>query len=69
LGVRFLAGTKYSSLLYDVQTEFGAEKSLIQVAIRGSFSGIKAAVHEASSGTEVELYVHSPACLQGVVLN
>jgi hypothetical protein len=47
-GVRFLAGTRDSSLLYDAQTwatwaTCGAEKPPIQGVMGGSFPGIKAA--------------------------
>jgi hypothetical protein len=75
--VRFPAGAGNSSLHHRVQTGSGAHPPSYPMGTMGSFPGVKRPGREAdhsppssAEGKEcVELYLHSPILLHGVVLN
>jgi hypothetical protein len=77
VGVRFLAKGKSFFLLHSVQTDSGAHSAFYLMGIGGSFQGTKAAqgvklttyLCLVPRSRMVELYIHFPIRLHGVVLN
>jgi hypothetical protein len=77
IGVRFPAEAGNSSLRHPVQIGSGAHPVSCPMGTRGSFPGVKRpgreADHSSPSSVEVkgcvELYLHSPIRLHGVVLS
>jgi hypothetical protein len=75
--VRFPAGAGNFSLHHRVQNGSGAHPASYPRGTRGSFPGVKRPGHEADHSSpssaevkeRVELYLHSPIRLHGVVLS
>jgi hypothetical protein len=76
-GVRFLAGAGNFSLNHPAQSGSGDHPASYPIGTRGSFLDVKRpgreTDHSPPSSAEakecVELYLHSPICYHGVVLN